>query len=65
LSKFYGRYLKDIGLFLGIKNKFKRVEEGTMYEIEEFYKEDGYELEDVLKTCIMNYYNKYLAQFNN
>jgi len=36
-----------------------------MYEIEEFYKEDGYELEDVLKTCIMNYYNKYLAQFNN
>lgn len=36
-----------------------------MYEIEEIYNDDGYELEEVLKTCIMNYYNKYLVQINN
>lgn len=36
-----------------------------MYEIEEFYNDDGCELEEVLKTCIMNYYNKYLVQANN
>lgn len=35
-----------------------------MYEIEEFYDDKGEELESVLKTCIMNYYNKYLLQMN-
>ncbi len=29
-----------------------------MYEIEEFYKEDGNDIKDILKSCIYNYYVK-------
>lgn len=38
-----------------------------MYEIDEFYKEDGYDIKDVLKSCIYNYYikNKYHHIFND
>lgn len=35
-----------------------------MYEIEEFYKEDGYTLDEALKTCILNYFNKYMLNLN-
>ncbi len=30
-----------------------------MYETIEYFKEDGQELKDVLKSCISNYYLKY------
>ena len=30
-----------------------------MYETKEIFKEDGYDIEDLLKSCFYNYYIKY------
>ena len=51
-------------LFFYLLNKIRRNKGGIMYEIEEFYKEDGYTLDEALKTCILNYFNKYMLNLN-
>lgn len=36
-----------------------------MYNIQEFFKEDGEELKEVLKACICGYYKKNSSQITN
>lgn len=51
------------------KNKFKYKGEDGMYETKEFYGEDKYDLKDILKSCIINFYNEnkelYLNTYSN
>lgn len=35
-----------------------------MYEYKQFFNNEGNTLEEELKYCILNYYNKYIMQFS-
>ena len=60
---------KNVVINKNQKNKFKYKGEDDMYETKEFYGEDKYDLKEILRSCLLNFYyenkDRYLNNYSN